>query len=82
MAEEEGELVVDPALPVVEVGVAHAAGLHPHHGFTGTGVGDDDGGQRDRLPLGQRYDTTDLTCHRSLLVVFHAGTLDAARCES
>ena len=30
VAEQERELVVDAALPVVQVGVAHAAGLHLH----------------------------------------------------
>ena len=40
--EEEGEVVVDRALPVVQVGVAHAARLHGHARLAGTRVGHDD----------------------------------------
>ena len=52
MAEEEGEVVVDPALAVVQVGVAHAAGLDCDERLTGTGVGHDDRLDRHRLALG------------------------------
>ena len=39
VAEEEGEVVVDGPLAVVEVGVAHPAGLHGDHGLARTGIG-------------------------------------------
>ena len=39
VAEQERELVVDPALPVVEVGVAHAARLDPTTASPGPGSG-------------------------------------------
>src|SRR2546430_13144627 len=35
VAEQEREVVVDRALAVVEVGVADAAGLHPHERLAG-----------------------------------------------
>ena len=54
--EQEGELVVDPALAVVQVGVADPAGLHLDDRLTRTGVGDVDGLDADRLRpwLGRR----------------------------
>ena len=67
VAEQERELVVDPALPVVEVGVADPAGLDPDDGLAGPGVRDHDGHHLDRLPLGHRHHSTDLCCHRALL---------------
>src|SRR5205085_4323814 len=51
VAEEEGEVVVDPAFPVVEVGVADAARLHPDDGLTWARVGHDDGLHAHRLAL-------------------------------
>ena len=41
-AQQEGEVVVDAALPVVQVGVAHPARLHRDQRLAGTGVGHDD----------------------------------------
>ena len=52
VAEEEREVVVDAALAVVEVGVAHAAGLDGHDGLARAGVGDDDGLDGHGLALG------------------------------
>ena len=46
VAEQEREVVVDPALAVVQVGVADAARLHGHHRLAGPRVGDDDALQR------------------------------------
>ena len=42
VAQQEGEVVVDPALLVVQVGVADAARLDPYDGLAGAGIGDDD----------------------------------------
>ena len=42
MAEQVGEVVADPALAVVQVGVADAAGLDLHDGLARPRVGDDD----------------------------------------
>ena len=56
VTEEERELIVDPALAVVQVGVAHPAGLDLHHGLSGAGIGDDDGLDAHRLALGPGHD--------------------------
>ena len=53
VAEQEGEVVVDPALAVVQVGVAHAAGLHRDDRLARTGVGDVDRDHLDRRALGE-----------------------------
>ena len=58
--EQERELVVDAALPVVQVGVADAARLHPDQRLPRPRVGHVDRGQLDRLPLGLRHDCPDL----------------------
>ena len=47
VAEQEREVVVDPALAVVQVGVAHAAGLHRDHRLAGAGVGHQHRGEFD-----------------------------------
>ena len=71
VAEEERELVVDGALPVVEVGVADPARLHRDHGLTRPRIGHLDGLDRHRLALGTGDDPPDLLPHvvppRSLL---------------
>jgi hypothetical protein len=51
VAEQEREVVVDAALAVVQVGVAHPAGLHLHHHLAGTGIGDDDVTSSTGAPL-------------------------------
>jgi hypothetical protein len=38
VAEQEREVVADPALPVVQVGVAHPAGLDAHHRLARAGI--------------------------------------------
>ena len=52
VAEQEREVVVDPTLAVVEVGVAHAARLDGDDGLTRTGIGDHDRLDADRFALG------------------------------
>ena len=49
MAQRELELVVDAALPVVEVGVADPARLHLHQGFARSWIRDLDGHDLHRL---------------------------------
>ena len=63
MAEEEGEFVVDGALAVVQVGVAHAAREDLHSGLAGTRVGDDDRLEGDGGVLLPRDDALDLNGH-------------------
>ena len=63
MTEQERELVVDPAVAVVQVGVAHPAGLDPDDGLTGSGIGDDDGLDGDRSALGAGDDSTYVLRH-------------------
>jgi hypothetical protein len=63
VAEQERELVVDPAFPVVQVGVADPAGLDLDDGLAGTRIGDDDRLDRDRRALRQRDDPANLLRH-------------------
>ena len=63
VAEQERELVVDAALAVVQVGVAHAARLDRDHRLAGAGVGDHDGLDGDRLALGPRDHSTNVLRH-------------------
>ena len=67
VAEQEGELVVDAALPVVEVGVAHPAGLDPHHGLARPRVGHPDGHHRYRSALGEGHHSAYVARHVALL---------------
>ncbi len=60
VAQQERELVVDPALAVVQVGVAHPAGLDLHHGLARTGVRHVDRGDLDGCALGTGDDGLDL----------------------
>ena len=60
VAEQEREVVVDRALPVVQVGVAHAARLHRHERLARARVGHDDRLDLDRRALRER----DHTLHR------------------
>ena len=66
--EQEGEVVADAALAVVQVGVAHAARLHPDHGLAGPGIGNDDGGDLDRRALCGGNHAADFLWHGALLV--------------
>ena len=59
VAEQERELVVDAALAVVQVGVAHPARLDAHHGLAGPGVGHDDVDELDLGSLGSGDDSLD-----------------------
>src|SRR5690606_9216628 len=65
VAEQERELVVDPTLAVVQVGVAHPARLHLHHGLTRTRVRNVDRDHFHRRALGARDDRAYLLCHVS-----------------
>ena len=56
--EEEREVVVDPALAVVQVGVAHPARLDGDERFAGPGIGNDDRLDGDRLALGAGDDSS------------------------
>ena len=62
VAEQEREVVVDRALAVVEVGVAHAARLHGDPRLAGAGIGDHDLAHLDRRALRERDDTLDRCC--------------------
>ena len=64
VAEQERELVVDAALAVVQVGVAHAARLHLHERLAGTGVGHLDHLDGHRLLDGLGHHRTHLLRHR------------------
>ena len=63
MPEEEGELVVDAAVAVGQVGVAHTAGGDLHHHLARTRIRDRDRGDLDGLALGTGNDTSDLLRH-------------------
>jgi hypothetical protein len=66
MPKEEGEIVVDPALAIVEIGVADAARLDRHRGLARTGIGDEHRLDRNRRTLGRRNHTSSLV-HEALL---------------
>ena len=63
VAEQERELVVDAALAVVQVGVAHAACLHLHQCLARSRVGYQDRLDRDGLSFASGDDAADLVCH-------------------
>ncbi|BBY22213.1 hypothetical protein MSTO_24180 [Mycobacterium stomatepiae] len=69
MAEQEGELIVDPALAVGEVGVAHPAGLHLHDHLARSRVRDRDRGDLDRRSLGAGDDAPNLLWHKDSFVM-------------
>ena len=64
VAEQEGELVVDAALAVVQVGVAHAARLDGDDRLAGPGIGHDDRLDRDGCALLRRHHAAHLLSHR------------------
>ena len=68
VAQQIGELVADGAFAVVEVGVAHPAGLHAHQRLSRAGVGDEDRFDGDRSAGGPGDDSSGLVGHRVLLV--------------
>ena len=63
VAEQEREVVVDPALAVVQVGVADPARLDGDDGLTRPGIGDDDRLHRHGLALRSGDDSTNLLTH-------------------
>ena len=63
VAEQERKVVVDAALAVVEVGVAHPARLHVDHRFARPGVGHDDRLDADGLALRHCDDAADFVWH-------------------
>ena len=67
MAQQEGKLVVDGTLPVVEVRVAHPAGLDGHEDLTRAGVRHHDGLDGYRLTLGSGNYGPDAVRHDSPL---------------
>ena len=69
VTEQERELVVDPTFAVVQIGVAHAAGLNGHDGLARSGIGDDDGLDRDRRSLFLCNDPTHFLWHASCPLV-------------
>src|SRR5262249_22447576 len=64
--EQIGEVLADPALAVVQVGVAHAACLHADQRLARPGVGNDDGGELDRSAFAAGDDALTLMCHQDL----------------
>ena len=67
VAEQERELVIDPALPVVQIGVAHAAGLDTHERLSRAWVGDDDRSSTSTgAALCSGDDAPYLVCHLGL----------------
>ena len=64
VAEQEREVVVDPALAVVQVGVTDTARLDVDQRLAGAGVGDQDRLDCDRGTLALRHHTANLV-HRT-----------------
>ena len=81
MPQQERELIIDGALAVVQVGVAHAARLDVDDHLARTGVGDHDRLDRDRLADRCGYDTLYFMWHDAtlLLPVTATGSLDLRR---
>ena len=67
VTEEVREVVTDPALAVVQVGVADAARLHLHERLARPGVGDDDRLDADGLALPPSDDAAHLVAHARTL---------------
>ena len=63
MTEQEREFVVDPAVPVGQIGVAHPARLDAHNHVVRAWVGDDDVDQLDGSALAAGDDTLNLLWH-------------------
>src|SRR5690606_8957085 len=74
VAEQEGEVVADAALLVVEVGVAHPAGLYPHDRLAGSRVGYDDRLDPHRLVLA--------ACDHAAYFLGHGADSFVRRCPS
>ena len=63
MAEQEWKLVVDAAVSVGQIGVAHPARLNPHDHVVRAGIRDGDVDQLDRSALAAGDDTLNLLWH-------------------
>ncbi len=61
--EQVGEIVADATVAIVQIGVADAAGLHPHQGLTGSGIGHQHGYYLDWSTLTRGDDAPHLSCH-------------------
>src|ERR1035438_5246409 len=70
MSEKEGEVVANPAIAVVQIGMADTARLDADNGFTRSRIRHHYRHQRHRLALGQCNDSLDLRHHRVLLIDF------------
>ena len=67
MAEQVGEGVADRAVAIVQIGVAHPAGLHGHEHFARAGVGYEDRQHLDGGALLEGDDGAGFVRHVSLL---------------
>ena len=67
MAEQVGIVVPDAAFPVMQVGVADAARLHPDQGLTRPRVGYHDRGEFDFGALSWGDDAPDFVCHPTIV---------------
>src|ERR1035438_6101535 len=61
--EQIGEIVSDATLAIMQIGVADAAGLHPHQGLTGSGIGHQHGHYLYWSTLARGDDAPHLSCH-------------------
>ena len=68
VAEQEGEVVVNPTLSVVKVGMADAAGLHLHQSFAGARIGYHDGFKGDGCFDAAAHDCPYFVRHQSSCV--------------
>src|SRR6185437_2278210 len=74
MPEQVGEVLADPALAVMQVGVAHTARLDVDERLARTGIWHDDGGELDRSALAAGDYARNLMCHQvfaSFLCITH-----------
>src|SRR4051812_19570190 len=79
VAEEEREVVVDAALAVMQVGVTHAACLHPHPRLARTGVRYVDVHELNRGALRSSDDALHALCHMTALPVGCLPSLTASQ---
>ena len=79
VAEEEREVIVDAALAVMQVGVTHAACLHPHPRLARTGVRYVDVHELNRGALRSSDDALHALCHKTALPVGCLPSLTASQ---
>ncbi len=65
MPEQVREVVADPALAVMQVGVADAARLHPDQRLAGSGIGHQDLGDLGLGAFAAGNNALYLVCHRA-----------------